>query len=344
MSSISVGVIGTGGMGTRHAQNLHALVPGARVSATYDVDTVRAQQVAEDCGAVAFGDPYALIADPSVDAVLIASIASTHAPFVKACLEAGKPVLCEKPLAVTAAEALELVRAEEHLCRQLISVGLMRRFDPQHLAVKRALDAGRVGKGRMFKGVHRNPMIPPHLPGDVLVNDSAVHDIDSTRWLLGEEVTEAFARGVRTRPEFSEETVDMMLVQLKLTGECLSTIEVTVAVEYGYEVSAEVVGERGTVLSAQTAGATVRAGGVAATDIEQIWLDRFRDAYIDELVEWIASVQKGTAFPGANAWDGYMALVVTDACTEALRSGQPVPVPTPQKPALYGGALEVAHV
>lgn len=344
--NIAVGVIGTGGMGTRHAHNLHRLVPGATVAGTYDVDRARAAQVAAECGgAAAFDDPYRLIADPAVDAVLIASIDSTHAAFVQACLDAGKPVLCEKPLAVTAGDARGLVQAEQALGRRLVAVGLMRRFDPQHLAVERAVRAGKVGRGRMFKGVHRNPMIPPHLPGQVLITNSAVHDIDSARWLLGEEVTEVFVRGVRTRDHFSGETIDMMLLQLTLTNGRLATVEVTVAVEYGYEVCAEVVGETGTVVTAQPAEAVLRSGGRTSTDVDQVWLDRFRQAYLDELVGWVGSIRAGTPFPGASAWDGYLSQVVTDACTEALNTGLPVRVPQPETPALYrrGTAREVVR-
>ena len=97
---IRVGVIGTGGMGTKHAINLHRFVGGARVSAVYDLDPTRAQQAAEQSGhPQVFSDPLKLIEDPQVDAVLIASPDDTHARMTLACLKAGKPVLCEKPLA-----------------------------------------------------------------------------------------------------------------------------------------------------------------------------------------------------------------------------------------------------
>ncbi|WP_102126337.1 Gfo/Idh/MocA family oxidoreductase [Deinococcus planocerae] len=334
--TIAVGVIGTGGMGTRHAHNLHRLVPGAAVAGTSDVDRDRAARVAAECGGAAvFDDPYQLIEDPTVNAVLIASTDSTHAAFVRACLEAGKPVMCEKPLAETAQDAWHLVQAEQALGRRLVAVGLMRRFDPQHLAVERAVRAGKVGRGLMFKGTHRNAKVPTHLPGRVVITNSAVHDIDSARWLLGQEVTEVFVRGVRTRPHFSGETVDMLLLQLALTDGCLATVEVTSAAGYGYEVCAEVVGETGTVTTAQPADAVVRLNGQSATDVDQIWLDRFRQAYVDELVGWVESVQTGTSFRGASAWDGYVSQVVTDACIEALNTGQPVQVPTPETPALY---------
>src|SRR5438876_11479280 len=250
MADISVGVIGTGRMGSCHAVNVHRYVKGARMAAIYDLDQARAQQVAAECGAArAFADPLQLIQDAGVDAVVIASPDPTHAQFVHECLRHHKPVLCEKPLATTADEALKIIEAEQALGRRLIAVGFMRRFDPQHVAVRQVITAGEIGRPILFKGVHRNPMIPPHLPGETVVSNSAIHDIDSARWLLGQAVTEVYVRGVRTHTSFSDETRDMLLLHMALSGQCLATVEVSVAIEYGYEVSAEIVGERGTALT-----------------------------------------------------------------------------------------------
>jgi myo-inositol 2-dehydrogenase/D-chiro-inositol 1-dehydrogenase len=336
MADISIGVIGAGGMGSRHALNLQRYVKGARVAAIYDLDQARAEQVAAECGsAKAFQDPVQLIQDDGIDAVVIASPDPTHAEFVHACLRQHKPVLCEKPLATTAEEALKILEAEQALGRRLIAVGFMRRFDPQHVAVRQVVAAGEIGRPILFKGVHRNPMIPPHLPGEVVVTNSAIHDIDSARWLLGQEITEVYVRGVRTHTSFSDETQDMLLIQMALSGECLATAEVSVAVEYGYEVSAEVVGERGTALTMQPDAALVRARETRSVAVPKSHLVRFQEAYIPELTGWVHSVQTGQAFSGANAWDGYMSLLVTDACIQSLRSGTPVPVSTPAKPDFY---------
>ena len=216
---ISIGVIGAGGMGSRHVMNLQRYVKGARVVAIYDLDQARARQVAAECGsAKAFADPLQLIQDESVDAVVIASPDPTHAEFVHACLQQHKPMLCEKPLAITAAEALKIIEAEQAVGRRLIAVGFMRRFDPQHVAVRQAVAAGKIGRPILFKGVHRNPMILPYLPGGGVVTNSAIHDIDSARWLLGQEITEVYVRGVRTHTSFSDETLDMVLIQMTLSG------------------------------------------------------------------------------------------------------------------------------
>jgi myo-inositol 2-dehydrogenase/D-chiro-inositol 1-dehydrogenase len=318
------------------------------VAALYDLDQARAQQVAAECGgAKVFGDPQALIRDRAVDAVLIVSPDPTHAEFVHACLQAQKPVLCEKPLATTTKDAQGIIEAEQVLGHRLISVGFMRRFDPQHVAVKQAVAAGHVGRPILFKGVHRNAMIPPHLPGSIVVTNSAIHDLDSARWLLGQEITEVFVCGVRTHASFSNETLDMLLFQMTLSGNCLATIEASVAVEYGYEVLAEIVGERGTALTGSPAPALVRANQAQTVAVPQSHLDRFQEAFVPELIDWVRSVQTRQPFTGANAWDGYMATLVAEACIQSLQTGAPVSVPTPAKPAFYseqaGGEAAHAH-
>jgi myo-inositol 2-dehydrogenase/D-chiro-inositol 1-dehydrogenase len=129
--SVAVGLIGAGGMGMRHAENLHRHVGAAHVAAAYDLDRGRAEQVAALCGtAVVHDDPLRLIQDDRIEAVIIASPDATHAGFVQECLRWGKPVLCEKPLATSAADAAQVIEAECALGRRLVSVGLMRRFDP----------------------------------------------------------------------------------------------------------------------------------------------------------------------------------------------------------------------
>src|SRR5687768_10390567 len=110
--TIRTGVIGAGIMGADHAQNLARNIGGASLTVIADIDVERAEASATVLGARAVSDPLELIKANDVDAVVIASHDSTHAELVQACLDAGKPVLCEKPLAPTAAEAREVVEAE----------------------------------------------------------------------------------------------------------------------------------------------------------------------------------------------------------------------------------------
>lgn len=334
--NLRLGVIGTGGMGTRHIMNLYRFVSDVDAAALYDVDTARAQHVAAECGgARVFDDPHKLIQSDEVDAVLIASPDETHAALTLACLEAGKPVLCEKPLATTVEDAERVLNAEVGLGRKLVAVGFMRRFDPQHLAVKKIADSGEIGAPLLFKGVHRNASVPFGTTGATVLINSAGHDFDSARWMLGGEAQQAFVRGFRSRAELAPEMQDLLLVILSFANNRMATLEVYVNDDYGYEVSAEVVCQRGTAVTEQPDAVLVRSLGRRGYDVPNDWLARFNEAYINELRDWADSLQFGSPFRGASAWDGYVTMRVTEACIQSLQTGEIVPVTIPEKPALY---------
>lgn len=329
--TVSIGLIGAGGMGARHAENLHRFVGGARVAGLYEPDAERARQAALRCGSPRiFDDPRQLIEADEIEAVIIASPDPTHADFVLECLRCGKPVLCEKPLAIQAEEAARIVEAEMALGRRLVSVGFMRRFDPYHLAVQKVIQSGELGRPILYKGVHRNASIPYDVTGEVILTNSAGHDIDAARWLMRREVQEVYVRGVRSRETFSPQTQDLLLIQLGMEGGCLASIEVFVAAEYGYEVSAEVVAERGTALTTQPEPVLVRHNRSRSASVPLEWLERFQEAYVAEVIDWVDGLQTGRPFAGAGAWDGYLTLLITDACIRSLRSGLPERVPLPQ--------------
>lgn len=335
-NSLPIGLIGAGGMGTRHALNLHEHVSGARIAGVYDAVPERAQHVAASCGSTVYDDPLRLIGDPAIRAIIIASPDPTHLDFTLACLHSAKPVLCEKPLATSASGAARVVEVECALGRRLVSIGLMRRFDPYHVAVKEITASSKLGRPVLYKGVHRNAAIPYDSRGEVILTNSAGHDIDAVRWLLGQEIETIFVQGVRSHPAFSAETTDLLLLQMALTGDCLATVEVFAAAEYGYEVTAEIVGEHGVATSGRPDRARVRAGAAASVRLPADWLERFQEAYIIELREWVRSIRSGSDFPGASAWDGYLTLLATDASVRSLHARTPVALQTPSRPSLYG--------
>ncbi len=336
MTDIAIGVIGAGGMGARHAQNIARLISGARVAAVYDLDTARAEQSAAACGGARVArDPEDLIGDAAVDAVVIASPDPTHSGLARMCLTSQKPVLCEKPLGTTPQEARLVVDAEVAGGRRMVSVGFMRRFDPQHAGVRQVIDSGQIGRPVLFKGFSRNPMIGPHLPVETLMTNSVIHDLDSTRWLMQQEITEVFVRGIRTRPTFSDATLDLLMLHLSLGDSALATIEATLAVEYGYEIAAEVVGESGTAETLQPDVAMVRSQKQRVLPVAQDWLVRFQPAYLIEVQEWTNSLREGRRFAGASAWDGYMASLIAEACVQSVRSGVAVKIPLPVMPEIY---------
>jgi myo-inositol 2-dehydrogenase/D-chiro-inositol 1-dehydrogenase len=327
-------------MGGLHAGILQDEVANARLAAVADLDTERAEKVAEKSGAAVFTNAEEMIRDETIDAVLVASPDPTHAPLVKECLRLEKPVLCEKPLADSAEAALEVVEAEVELGRKLVQVGFMRRYDPQHVAVKEAVDTGSVGAPVVFKGWHRNADIDPGIDSEWVVINAMIHDIDSARWFIEEEIEEVYVRGKNTAPKLGEEVWDVQLVQFSTTGGRMGSIETNVVANYGYEVGVEVVCERGIVRTALPAGAIVRQEHAASKRITEGWYDRFLTAYVTELQEWIDSVSTGVP-TGSDAWDGYASLVVADACIASLRSGSPEKVTRLNPPELYSETAEV---
>lgn len=333
---IAVGVIGAGGMGGRHARNLHQRIVGVEVAAIMDADAARAQTVAQACGgAQVFSDAHQLIQDPRVQAVLIASPDRTHAGFVLECLRQNKPVLCEKPLATTVADAQKIIEAETQGGRKLVQVGFMRHYDPQHVAVKQAVERGEIGRPVLLKGWHRNINGDPGSTSAEIVTNSAIHDLDSARWLLGQEVEEVYVQGVSIDKSLGDNVWDVQLLHLRLSGNCLATIEVHVSVKYGYDVGVEIVGDSGAVQTGSNAPAVVRKQRTASQPVDFDWLERFDTAYMVELQHWIDSLKATGAPSGPNAWDGYASLVVAEACIESIHAGKPQAVKPVTRPALY---------
>lgn len=329
-------MIGTGGMGSRHVNNIQQRISGAHVVGLFDVDAARlAALTATTCpDAAVFASPADLINDDRIDAVLIASPNDKHAEQTWQCVQAGKPVLCEKPLATTAAEAWRVIEAETALNRRLVTVGFMRRFDPPHTAVNDAVQAGRIGAAQLYKGTHRNESMPPGFPREYVVSQSAVHDIDAARWLLGQEVSRVYARGIRVDPTANADTLDLVLLTLDFGNGSLASIEVYLSARYGYEVTAEIVGAGGVATTRTSEPMLLRANNNRGVTMPGDWLGWFTDAYIIEVQAWVDGLRRGQPV-GASAWDGYMAQLVSDACLTSLDSGQPEPVICPPKPAIY---------
>ena len=330
---LRVGVVGTGRMGGRHARNIHAYVGEARLVAVMDVDSDRAGQIAALAGAAVFTDGEALIASDDVDAVIIASPDPTHAALALACLEQRKPALVEKPVATELDDAAALVEREASLGRRLLQVGLMRYYDPRHIGVKDAVDAGAVGRPLMFRGWHRNPReATPQTSAEVLIN-SAVHDLYTARWLLGQEVTEIYVRGTTIDPQRTDQ-LDLQLVTMAMSEGALASVEVSQDSGFGYEVGVEITGPKGVVSTSPHHTPLVRHDGEIGQRVDPDWLERFATAYILEVQAWSAAVVTGRP-QGPSAWDGYLTLAAALAGADSIDRGAPVEVEIPERPALY---------
>ncbi len=330
-----IGIIGTGGMGGRHAVNLNDEVAAANVAAIMDVDAARASEVAAMCGGAAvYTDAEQLIAAAEVDAVLIAAPDRFHAELARACVAAGKPVLCEKPLATRGEDARAVVDAEVAGGKRLVQVGFMRQFDPAHIAVKQVSDSGSQGKALVFRSVHINPAKDLVRSIEELITNSAIHDIHSARWMMGEEIARVHTAHIPCSPSLPH-SARYVMIQLHYRNGALGGIECNSEAGYGYEIMVSITGETGMVQTSPLPSPVVRHSNASSQWVEEDWLQRFRVAYIDEAQAWVQSIIDGEA-TGPSAWDGYVSILVADASIESGKSGLPVDVDVPQKPAIYG--------
>jgi myo-inositol 2-dehydrogenase/D-chiro-inositol 1-dehydrogenase len=331
---IQIGVIGAGGMGGRHARNLAHKTPNAKVVAVMDVDVPRAEEIAADCGgAKLFTDVDSIVADPDVQALVIASPDPFHAEAVLAGLKAGKPTLCEKPLAVTIAETKEILETEVAGGRRLVQLGFMREYDAAHQALKALLDSGELGQPILFRGVHVGERFAqPRTIEDVIIN-SVAHDIHSARWLLKQEFAQVYTQWVRDvadRPE----TCRLFIGQMAFKDGALGVIEMNTATGYGYQVDVEITGAVGSARTSPAPAPVVKQSRRQFQPIDPDWLVRFDEAYKREVQDWVQSLMAGQP-TGPTVWDGYVAMVVADAFVQSAKTGQPQTVPDLEQPALY---------
>lgn len=322
--TLSVGVIGLGVMGAEHLRLLRDETAGVEVTAICDADAGRTALLAQ--GAEVYAAPFALIASDKVEAVVIASPDATHAGLALACIAAKKPALCEKPLATSADEALQIVEAEVALGRRLLQIGYMRRFDPAYTEMKRTADAGEIGDPVLLHNVHRNATAPDWFTGPMAVTNSFVHEIDISRWLLDCEMHTAI---VHAAPGG-----DPLLITMETDKGAVVSTEVFMNARYGYHVHAQMVGRIGTVQMVQPSVIVTNNALHHGHSYPENWVPRFRDAYRVQMNAWVRSIETGRP-TGASAWDGYVATSVAEQVVTALQTTSKVTLRLGARPGLY---------
>jgi myo-inositol 2-dehydrogenase/D-chiro-inositol 1-dehydrogenase len=328
MSDLRIAVLGVGMMGADHVARITSRISGARVAVVNDYMTEKAQEVAASVpGAQVAADPFDAIADDDVDAILLATPGPTHEKQLLACLEQGKPVLCEKPLTTDSGSSLEVVRREAALGTPLIQVGFMRRFDPEYQQLKMLIDGGELGQPLVMHCAHRNPVVPPSFDSAMVVRDSLVHEVDVTRFLLGEEI--ASVQIIKPMPNRGAPRglQDPQIAIFQTVSGRHVDVEVFVTTGVAYEVRTEVVGELGSATIGLDVGLVRKsAPGTWGGRITPGFRERFGIAYDIEVQRWVDAVRSGVNVDGPTAWDGYAAVAVCEAGVRSLESGERVDV------------------
>src|ERR1700754_1529696 len=338
MSDLRIAVLGVGVMGADHVARITTRISNARVVVVNDYMSEKAEQVAASVpGARVVGDPLDAIANPDVDAVVLATPGPTHEKQLLACLEHEKPVLCEKPLTTDVETALGVVRREAELGKRLIQVGFMRRFDHEYARLNALLDGGDLGRALVLHCAHRNPAVPPNFDSAMVVRDSLVHEVDVTRFLFDEEIVSIQIIKPAANPGAPQGLADPQIAIMRTASGRHVDVELFVTTGVAYEVRTELVAEKGSAMIGLDVGLVRKtAPGTWGGQITPGFRERFGQAYDTEFQRWVDAVHAGVNVDGPGAWDGYAAAAVCEAGVTSLNSGQPVDVVMVDRASITG--------
>jgi myo-inositol 2-dehydrogenase/D-chiro-inositol 1-dehydrogenase len=325
-----VGVIGLGRIGLYHARILddHPDVERLVVS---DVDPERTRAVSQELDADAAAGVDELLG--RVDAVLIATSTDTHAGLIRAGVDAGLPVFCEKPVALDLRSTRDVV-AGVRAAGATVQIGFQRRFDAGYRAARKAVASGDLGRVYVVRMGSHDPY-PPHesyLPGSGgIFRDMHIHDFDVVRWVLGQDIVEVYADGaVLADPMFGRHgDVDTVAATLVFEGGSLGVLTGTRHDPAGHDVRLEIFGSGDSVSvgwDARTPLRSLEAGMPPAPENPYtLFLDRFDAAYRRELAAFVELAKNGGPSP-CTVEDAEIALRVAVACDVSRREHRPVRV------------------
>jgi len=319
---IRVGVIGLGLMGSIHLRNLSRPGSLATVAAVYDPVAAAVAAASESTGATPAADFHEVIADTSVDAIVIAAPADLHAELISLCIAAGKPVFCEKPLVTDMSDYRRLTALYESGAGSHVWAGFMRRFDHAFVALRDSYQRGHVGQAVFVDMAHRNPSVPATFTNDAYMNETFIHEFDVTRWLLGEDIVTVQVDTLgptRPRTRLNDPLFVTAWTQsgipIRITGHITNG--------YGYDIRCEIVGEAG----------AVQLGGIRPDDalntgpiLAETWGDRFAEAYTAIVDSWLSDLESAR-HTGVDLGEGLAASAVALAGQQALGSpGVPIDI------------------
>ncbi len=331
MTKVKIGIIGAGRIGKIHAENL-LRQPHAEVCAISDPFANEALRswAAERGIATVSENSDDLLADPALDAIFICSPTDTHVPLIKQAAAAGKHIFCEKPVSMDIAQTKEALDAATKAGVRL-QVGFNRRFDHNFRKVRELVQAGDIGDPHLIKITSRDPAPPSpeyiRSSGGMFM-DMTIHDFDMARFLSGSEAVEVFAYGsVLVDPAFAQyDDVDTAIITIRFASGALGVIDNSRKAVYGYDQRVEVFGSGGSVAVNNDYPNTAEvhtAEGVRRDKPLHFFLERYNEAYIDEAVQFIASIAEGRDVPVSGA-DAYQAELMALAAKRSLQLGRPV--------------------
>jgi myo-inositol 2-dehydrogenase/D-chiro-inositol 1-dehydrogenase len=328
---LTIGIIGAGRIGRVHAESLTFRLPEARVVAITDVNREAAQVVADRCDIPRIATSSAeILADPTIEAVLICSSTDTHADLIVQAARAGKHIFCEKPISLSLAEIDRALAAVKAASVQL-QIGFNRRFDANFARVRGAVVSGEIGTPYLLHIISRDPAPPPiayiRVSGGMFM-DMTIHDFDMARFLIGDEVEDIYATGgVMVDPEIGDAgDLDTALTVLRFRNGVIGTIDNCRKAAYGYDQRVEILGSEGKIdtENCYPNQATISNGKSVYTDLPlNFFMERYMGSFASELQSFVAAIRekRPTAVSGE---DGRISIVMALAARKSFDERRPV--------------------
>jgi myo-inositol 2-dehydrogenase/D-chiro-inositol 1-dehydrogenase len=328
---LRIGLFGTGRIGQVHALSLASLEE-ATLAWVCDPFLEGAKQTAAEFGGRVSDDPEEVFASGEVDAVIVASPTATHVDLVERAIDAGLPVLCEKPidLEITRVDA---IRAKAAAADVPIALGFNKRFDRHFVELKRRVGAGEIGALEQLVITSRDPGEPPAAyvaQSGGIFRDMTIHDLDMARYFIPDIVevsargANAFSADIRNAGDF-----DSAVVTLRGSNDELVTIVNSRHAAYGYDQRIEAFGPAGLLQVGNKNDALVRHWGARAVEAigpyQNFFLERYAEAYRLEVAEFLRAV-RGLPSRSPGFEDGRAALILADAAEKSARTGVAIEV------------------
>jgi myo-inositol 2-dehydrogenase/D-chiro-inositol 1-dehydrogenase len=332
MDVVRVGLVGAGRIGAYHAKSLALRIPQTRLAAVADPAPGVADTLAAKYGATPWTDVQGMIRAEDVDAVVIAATARAHTDLVVSVARAGKPVFCEKPMALTLADADRAIEAVR-IAGVPLQVGFNRRFAAGFREAQAVVASGGIGTVQLMRSLTRDPGLsnPGGVPPWTIFRETLIHDFDALLWFAGAarqtEPVEVYAvADALVAPDFKDAgLLDTSIVTIRFAGGAMATAEASFSAAYGYDVRAEVFGSAGMVTAGDQASSSMRhysAQGLAQRTVRGDTA-LFGDAYTAELAHFVDCVRTG-APPAVTGQDARAALAVALACIRSVQENRPV--------------------
>ena len=329
---INMCVVGTGRAGMIHAQNFATHVENSHVIAVVDPSDELLQKAKLELKAD-FGCPdyREIISSDKIDAVVIATPTEYHKEIVIAAANAGKHILCEKPMAMDEFECDEMIKAA-NINNVKLQIGFMRRFDKSFMAAKERIDAGEIGEVVMVRSLTYGPSIPKPWMYDISKSNGPLaevnsHDIDTLRWYTGSDFKEVYAVAGNYRcPDAQKEFPDFydnVVLTASFVNKMQGVINGAQGVRYGYDSRCEILGTEGIIFVGSLNDSTTVTCGIKGKNqsIVKSWMNLFEDAYLEEDKHFVDCIMNNKT-PKVTGIDGKRAVEVVNAGNRSIKENK----------------------